>query len=540
MKTKLFSIAILLLATIFSSNAQVDKSDWQGNVPEGCTSITVGKMASADGSVMTSHTDDSHRTRSWMDITPAKDHKAGATSKMYKRVAIDTLAMPIYGHKEIGEIPQAPHTYQFINTAYPCMNEHQLAIGESTFGGHEELVSEAGIIDCQRLDQLMLERCTTARQAIMMADELTKKYGWNDAGECLTIADKKEVWHFEIVGPGKGKVGAVWAAQRVPDDHIGVNANASTIKEIDLSNPDYFMASANIFDVAKENGWWKPEDGPFHFCYAYAPESRTSPASRRREWRILDLVAPSLKLDPNAENYPFSVKPEQKITLERMVELFQDYYENTPYDMTRNITATDKEGKTITSPLANPFMPYDELGLHNVSGGWYHVDSKSGHIQFLGERTIARWYTMYGTITQSRDWLPDEVGGVVWLAQDNIATSIYIPVYCSVTHLPKYYSTPGRTKGFTRESAWWAFNRLGTLTAQRWGDMRKDVTAVWKPMQKELFDNQKTFEEKILNQKNKKKQVEELTKYTNEWGVKVVDRAWELGDLLWTKYDEKF
>ena len=164
---------LVLLITIFTSIstfAQPDKSDWQGGYPEGCTSITVGISASYDGSVMTSHTDDSHRTRSWMNIIHAQDHPLDATTNMYKRVPVDTLAMPIYGHKIIGNIPQVKHTYQYLNTAYPSMNEHQLAIGESTFGGRDELQSDAGIIDCQRLDQLMLERCTTAREAIKMAD----------------------------------------------------------------------------------------------------------------------------------------------------------------------------------------------------------------------------------------------------------------------------------------------------------------------------------------------------------------------------------
>ncbi|PLX10716.1 MAG: peptidase C69, partial [Marinilabiliales bacterium] len=416
---------LLILSLVFTVNAFAqDKSDWKGGVPEGCTSITVGKKASADGSVMTSHTDDSHRTRSWMDIQPGQTHKSGETVKMYKRESCNDFAMPTYKHTEIGTIPQIEKTFAYVNTAYPCMNEKQLAIGESTFGGRDTLQSDNGLIDCQRLCKLMLERCSNAREAIQMADELTQKYGWIDYGECLTIADKSEVWHFEIVGPGKGKKGAIWVAQRVPDDHIAVNANASTIKEIDLKNKDYFMASKNIFDVAKENKWWNPDKEPFRFCYAYAPKSRKSIAARRREWRVFDLLAPSLHLDPNDENYPFSVKPDKPVSLQNMVDVFKDYYEGTPYDMTQNITTTDKDGKTIISPLANPFMPYDQLGLHNVNGGWFHTDKKTGHIDFLGERTIARWYTMYGTILQCRDWLPDEVGGVLWLAQDNIASSV--------------------------------------------------------------------------------------------------------------------
>jgi dipeptidase len=150
---------------------------------------------------------------------------------------------------------------------------------------------------------------------------------------------------------------------------------------------------------------------------------------------------------------------------------------------------------------------------------------------------------MYATIIQCRSWLPDEIGGVVWLAQDNVASSIYVPIYCSVTDLPESYKTPGRVNGYTRESAWWAFNRMGTLAAQRWGDMHKDIDEVWNPMQKELFENQKSFEEealKLYNEKKPKRTIDYVTKYTNDWGNKVVDEAWELGDFLWTKYDEKF
>lgn len=527
----LFAFLInLLLSICFSCNiySQLDKSDWVDGIPDGCTSITVGKRASADGSVITSHTDDSHKTRSWMDIVPAKDHKDGAMAPMYKRVNTDKYAMPKYGHEKIGEIPQIKHTFGFINTAYPCMNERQLAIGESTFGGRKSLHSEKGIIDCPRLCQLMVERCTTAREAIKMAGELTKKYGWNDAGECLTISDKKEVWHFEIVGPGIGNVGSIWVAQRVPDDHVSVTANGSRIREIDLKDSNYFIASENIFTMAKDSGWWNPDKEPFRFCYAYA--DRHSFASRRREWRVFDLLAPSLKLDPNAENYPFSIKPDKPVTLEKLVSIFKDYYEGTPYNFVKDIIVADDSGKMIISPLANPFMPYDMNKVFKINGGW----------GWRGERTIARWYTMYATIIQSRDWLTDEVGGVVWLALDNVASSIYIPVYCSVTDLPDSYKTPGRTNGFTRESAWWAFNRLGTLTAQRWGDMRHDVDAVWNPWQKELIDNQKKIEEEALQIKHKKKQIEFLTKYTNEWGEKVVKKAWDLGDFLWTKYDELF
>jgi dipeptidase len=531
MRTKTLSLLLIASALFLKVSASMGQSfaDWIGGFPDGCTSITAGRLATADGSVITSHTDDSHRTRSSVDIVPAMDYPRGSYTVMYKRVNDDTKAMPSYAYVRTGEIPQVPHTYGFINSAYPCMNEHQLGIGESTFGGREELRSDAGLIDCQDLIRLMLERCKTAQEALELTGSLLKQYGWNDAGECLTIADKKEVWHLEIVGPGKGEVGAVWVAQRVPDEHISVNANASTIKEINVSDRENFRASDNVFEVARNHGWWN--DGQvFRFNYAYAPESRTSLASRRREWRVFNLLAPSLKLDPYAENYPFSVKPDKPVTINDLITVFKDYYEGTEFNFVKDITVTDEQGKTVISPMANPFMPYDMNKIFKINGGW----------GWMGERTIARWYTMYATIIQCRSWLPDDVGGLVWFAQDNAATSIYIPMYCSVTDLPQTYKVDGRETGFSNESAWWAFNRLGTLAAQRWGDMRKDVDAVWVPLQQEIMRSAQEMEQKISGIQDPAERRSLLTDFTHTWGTEVVKKAWKLGDFLWTKYDEKF
>ncbi|RQV98328.1 MAG: peptidase C69 [Calditrichaeota bacterium] len=515
---------MLFFAGIMSVHAQI-RSD-------GCTSITVGKAASFDGSVMTSHTMDEHNARAWIDIQPAKVNKPGSMMTMYRMEESDSLVMPTYKEIPIGEIPQAEKTFAYLNTSLPCLNERQLAIGESTFGGRESLQSDDGLIDLWRLVQILIERCTTARDAIKLAGELTAKYGWRDVGECLTIADPKEVWHLEIVGPGRGKVGSIWAAQRVPDEHVSVNANASRIRQVDLHKPDYFMASENLTQVALDSGWWNPRDGAFQFNYAYDPEGRQSLASRRREWRVLSLLAPSLNLLPESENYPFSVKPDSQVTLTKIVSIFRDYYEGTDYNPVKNIIWENEEGKCEISPLANPFMPYDMLPLFKINGGW----------GWRGERTIARWYTMYAHIIQCRDWLPDAIGGVAWLGLDNVATTLYVPVYSGTTDLPAPYKVPGRVTGYTRESAWWAFNRLSTLTAQRWGDMRHDVMKVWDPLQRELFDNQKNVEAEFLKlyQKNPKNAQRSLTEYTMKWASRAVREAWKLGDFLWTKYDEKF
>ncbi|MEJ2052489.1 MAG: C69 family dipeptidase [Calditrichaceae bacterium] len=530
----LFIFAFSLLTIIQNLSAQTELlvDPVELNIPDECTVVTVGKKASADGSVMNSHTLDGHRYRTWLDIQPAKDHKPGTMKEILKRVNFNQDAMPSLRHIPAGKIPEIAHTYGYINTEMRCMNEHQLAIGESTFGGRKSLESDNGIFMVEQLTQIILERCRTAREAIKLTGDLLKKYGWIDTGECLTFADTKEIWHMEIVGPGKGNLGVVWAAQRVPDGHVSVNANASRIRQINFNNTDYFMASDNVTKLAQDSGWWNPENGPFEFCYAYDPDGRNSFASRRREWRVLDLLAPSLKLYPNAENYPFSVKPDTLVTLQKMVRIFQDYYEGTDFNPVKNITWVNKDGKTEISPLANPFMPYDMNPLFKINGGWGK----------LGERTIARWYTIYATITQSRDWLPDPIGGLVWLAWDNVAASIYTPLYCGITDVPDSFKEPGRTNGYNRNSAWWAFNRLSTLAAQRWGDMRHDVTAVWQPMQSELFDSQKDFEKKALElyKKDSYKLKEYLTDYSIKWGSKIVQRSWKLGDDLWTKYDEKF
>lgn len=524
-------VFLLFILEIPLSNSQ-SRPDWEGNYPDGCTTITVGKNASADGSVITSHTCDSHRTRGYMGLMPSKVIPEGEMEQMVKRMPNDSLAMPTYKYVPTGYIPSVPQTYGFINTAYPAMNEHQLAVGESTFGGRDELQSSNGLIDCQQIIHIMMQRCRTAREAIELGGRIMKKYGYIDAGECLTIADPKEVWHLEIVGPGKGERGVIWAAQRVPDGHVSVCANGSRIRQIDLSRPDEFMASDNVFKVAEERGWWDPEKSPFEFCYAYAPGNRTSLASRRREWRVLSLVAPSLKLHPESENYPFSVKPDTLVTMQKLISIFQDYYEGTPYNFVKNITTTDDSGKTIISPLANPFMPYDMNRIFNINGGW----------GWRGERTIARWYTMYATITQSRDWLPNEIGGVVWLAWDNVANSIYVPLYCCITDLPESFKKPGRIHGYNRESAWWAFNRLGTLAAQRWGDMRHDLDAVWKPLQTELLENQKAVDAQALERLGRSPAEAKafLTEYGIKWGDRVVKECWKLGDALWTRYDEMF
>jgi len=513
------AFAFLLLATLSFSPAQTN----QGQDPESCTSILVGKLASVDGSTITSHSCDSGTDRTWMNMVARQKHNPAEQAKVWlepKRTKgpDDSDRVPT------GEIPQVAETYRYLNAAYPIMNEHQLAIGETTTGGRRELMSSKGIIDAPELYRLVLERAKTAREAIRIADELTKKFGYNDAGECFTFADPNEVWHFEILGPGRGKVGALWAAVRIPDDQIGMSANANRIRQLDLKNKDYYMASDNVLSLAQEMGWWDAKSGqPFEFCYAYA--DRTSLYCRRREWRVLSLLAPSLKLDPNAENYPLSVKPDKKVSVQDVLAIFRDSYEGTAFDMTRNLTVVNAQGQAAKSPVANPFMNGDWMNL-------FHIQR---------ERNIGSPTATYLQITQSRSWLPNQIGGLVWLGYDNPATTPHMPFYIGISQMPESFMVDGREK-YRRDCAWWAFRQASKLSYIRYQVMKEDLKKVWQPIETDAFGKQKEIEDEALRlyKTDPAKAEEFLTKYCVGIANKAVEDYWKLGELLWSKYNNLF
>lgn len=490
---------------------------------ECCTSLLAGREATVDGSTMTSHSCDSGTDRTWIKLEPNQTHPAGAVDTIWlepKR----TTGPDDPDRMWAGTIPQAAETYKFMDTAYPAMNEHQLAIGETTTGGKRELRSRDGLIDAPELYRLILERARTAREAIRIADELTSEFGYNDWGECFTFADPEEVWFFEILGPGAGKIGAVWAAVRIPDDEIAVSANSHRILELDLDDEENYMASDNIHSLAEEMGWWDSGTGePFQFAYAYA--DRTSLYSRRREWRALSLLAPSLGLDANAENFPLSVKPDEKVTVPALLNIFRDYYEGTPYDMTRRLTVEGSDGKAYKSPVANPFMNADTRALLGVDR----------------ERTIASPTATYLTITQSRSWLPDAIGGVVWLGYDNPATTPHLPFYIGIDQMPESYMVDGRRE-FSRECAWWAYRRASKLSYFRFQDMKGALEAVWMPMEDELFARQAEIEAEALALFNQDpaRAMAYLTEYSHGWADRAMDRYWTLGDELWVRYNNLF
>jgi dipeptidase len=501
-----------------------------------CTTIAVGRLATVDGSVITSESCDGHDGRVWVDKVPHRSWPQGATTEIRTKTDFQYAPGDLRPTEVLGAIPQVPETYAYLNTIYPAINEHQLAIGESTFGGKEIMRSEEGIFDCYELTRILSERCRTAREAIRTAGELLANYGWIDKGETLTIADTSEVWLMEIVGPGEGRKGAVWVARRVPDEHVTVAANASRVRQVDCDDSDTFMCSDNIISRAVELGLYDPDSGqPFEFCYAYS--HRSSFSSRRREWRVFDLLAPSLELHANGENFPFSVKPEKKLAVADIMALFRDTFEDTPYDLRRFVTTTDEDGKTVISPYASPFMLYDQMPLHKVYGGWLE----------LGERPIARWYCINVWITQSRSWLPDDIGGIAWLGWDNPAMTVWVPMYAGMTDVPESFKKGGELYDggrppFTSESAWWTFNRVSTLASQRWGDMRNDVDEVRAPLQEEAFALQQELDARAqeMAAAGDPQLRSHLTESVIAFADKLTAAYWQLGDDLWTRYDEKW
>jgi len=495
---------------------------------ECCTSIMVGRLATIDGSVITAHSCDGNY-RTWLNIVPRKKHEKASTNKIYHGKLHSETAWDLRGLVLKGEIPQVEETYAFINTAYPCMNEKQLAIGETTIGGRRDLYNSEGIFSIEELERLMLERCTNARDAIRLAGELVKKYGYSDWGECITIADPKEVWQFEIFGAGPLEIGAVWAAVRIPNDHVGISANIPRIGELNLDDPDHYMASENVFSVAQEMGWWDPKsEEPFKFWKAYSGRRPFS----TREYFVFSTLAPSLHLDINSKELPFSVKPDKKVSVRDIMKLYRQTYLGTELDMTKNLMVKNRQNnELIKSPVVSPWMSRDLITLLNTL--------KPGVVE--RQRTIAIAGCSYSHVLQCRDWLPDAVGGICWFAFDNPGQSARIPIFAGVTELPSSFEICAQHR-FRTDSACWAFRRTNRLATVRWGVAGKNIEEAIKEFEEKMFSDLPAVEKIVqeLNEKGGKDSLKYLTKYTNDFARAAMHRYWELGNKFWGMFGRGF
>ena len=504
-----------------------------------CTVVIVAKEASTDGSVISTHTDDCGVCDwTFRRVQPA-DHEPGSKRKIYWFQQFGTTP-PAQGRNwdvlednfNGLEIDQVPHTYGYIHGMFGYMNDNQVAIGESTIGCRRQLRNNTSApkMDITMLTLLAMERATTAREAIQIMGDLAVKYGYGhtDSGEMLAVSDPDEVWIFEIVPvgplwvPDSGMPGAVWCAQRVPDDHVSVCPNESRIGEINLKKKDYYMASENVTSLAEEMGLWDPKSKePFSWKHAYSPteaSALSSNGSRGRLWRFFDLVAPSKGFTPDTPNMdlPFSIKPDKKMSVADVFDILRDRFEGTPFDPARGLQG---------GPFSNPnYLPYG-----------FQVDGK----RYNTSRPIGMNRSEYTVVTQVRDWLPNPIGGIVWIGLGALDTDCFMPFYNGVHDVPESFKF-GDHWEFDRRSARWAFDYVDFHTQVMYSYARQDVQKA-----QDLYETSMVAEIPVIDNRAKalfeespEKARAYLDLFCRNNASAVLDAWWKLGDDLLVKYNK--
>ena len=433
-----------------------------------CTNLIATKGAMADGSNVVTYAADSHSLYGELYHQPAADHPKGA---MRKVVEWDT-------GKPLGEIPEVPHTYNVVGN----MNEHQLVIAESTWGGRKECMDTTGqaIIDYGSLIYITLQRAKTAREAIDIMADLVDKYGYASSGESFSIADKDEVWVMELIGKGSEK-GAVWIAVRIPDGAISGHANQPRIRRVDFKDKQNVKYSKDVVDFARKKGWYKGKDKDFSFADVYEQyEYGTLRGCDARVWSFFrrfnkDADKYFAWVDgQSAEPMPLYIFPDHKITLAEMQERMRDHYEDTPYAMTEDIGA----------------------GPNHVPYRWRPMDYTVNGKTYTHERAIATQQTGWSFVSQSRDWLPDPVGGVFWFGTDDTNTSVYMPLYCGMTKVPAELAQ-GDVNTFDINSNFWVNNIVANEAYHRYDMMIPDIRKVQNKLEKGFFEQVKANDPKL-------------------------------------------
>lgn len=414
-----------------------------------CTNLIAGPKATADGSVLMTYAADSHNLYGMLTHTPAADHAPGTIRKVTEW---DT-------GKPLGSIPQVAHTYNVVGN----INEHQLAIGESTWGGRNELVDTTGnsIIDYGSLIQIALERAKTAREAIAVMTDLVDKYGYASSGESFSIADKNEVWVMELIGKGAEK-GAVWIAVRIPDDAISGHANEPRIRKVDLKDKENVIASKDVISFARKRGYFSGKDADFSFADAYSTHDKgTRRGCDGRVWSYFR------RFNPDADAYyawcngesdqpmPLYIKPTRKVSLKEMQESMRDHFEGTPFEMTSDVGS----------------------GPNHVPYRWRPMEYKVDGKTYTHERAIATQQTGWHFVSQTRADMPDEIGGVLWFGTDDTNTSVYMPFYCSMTEIPLQLRE-GNVNEFSFDSNFWMTNWVANQAYNRYDLMIPDIRKV--------------------------------------------------------------
>lgn len=422
---------------------------------QACTNFLVTKGASTDGSTMVTYAADSHVLYGELYHWPAAQWPSGTMLEVREW---DT-------GKYLGRIPQAKETYSVIGN----MNEYQLVIGETTYGGRSELQNPDGIIDYGSLIYITLQRARTAREAIETMVDLCEKYGYYSSGESLSIADPNEVWIMEIIGKGEGKKGILWVARRIPEGYVSAHANQARITTFPLNDPENCKFDAEVIEFARKKGWFSGKDQEFSFRDTYAPlDFGALRGCEARVWAFFNHIASGMDAYIDyamgydaSKPMPLWIKPDKKVSAQDLMRYMGDHYEGTPMDMTTDLGA-------------GPFkLPYR----------WRPMNFEVDGVTCVNERAIATQQTGFSFVSQSRSWLPDPVGGILWFGVDDAATTVYVPMYCGIKEIPKAFKEGnGDMLIYSEESAFWVFNRVSNMCYLRYNYMVEDVRKVQKEL----------------------------------------------------------
>jgi dipeptidase len=416
--------------------------------PNACTNVLVSRGASADGSVMTSWTYDVAGFAQPLHHYPGGEYPEGDSLSVFG----------FHAGEFLGKIHQIRHTYKVTGN----MNEKQVAITETTFTGRTELHGGPGLFDYGNLIWITLQRASTAREAIQIMNDLAYTYGYKDTGETFSIADKDEVWIMDFIGKGKHGKGAVWVAARVPDGYIAAHANQSRIRKVDWKDKRNWMWSDDVVDFAKEMGWYKGRKKNFSFQDAYAPVTpRSLLLCESRVWSVYNRAAPSQKFSADywrcvegAEPYPLFIKPDKKVTIQDMIALIRDHFHDTPYYTGEGIAA---------GPFNNPYR-------------WRPVTFKleGDDTDYSWERPISQPQTAFSFVTQSRNWLPDPIGGICWYSVDDNHSNVFMPLYMGMTKMPTSLTIANPLR-FDWDSAFWTFDLLANYAYGLYGPIIEEI-----------------------------------------------------------------
>ena len=486
-----------------------------GTYAMACTNYIVGKKASVDGSVMCTYSADDYGMFQPLCHFPAGKHPKGTMRDIRDWDS----------NEYHGQIPEAEETYNVVGN----INEWQVTIGETTFGGREEMVDSTGTLDYGSLIYIALQRSKTAREAIKVMTTLAETYGYNSEGETFTICDPEEAWIMEMMGCGAGSKGVVWVALRVPDDAICAHANQSRIRTFNVKDKANCMASKNVVKFAREKGWYSGKDADFSFCDTYAaPDFGGRRFCEARVWTFFNKYCDYMdryvgyasgEVD-GAEPMPLWIVPNRKLSVKDLEMAMRDHYEGTPFALDGDIGGGIWE------------MPYRPTPLK------FEVDGKT----YFNERPVSTQQSGFVYVSQMRSWLPREIGGVLWFGNDDANMVSYNPVYCSATRIPNCFNTPGADAiHFSMDNAFWVCNWVSNMVYPRYAQMFVSLEAVRDSLDNSWVANQAAVEAKaaeLMTQQGSEAAVKYLNDYSCQKGDEMIARWRQLATYLIVKYND--